>query len=183
VGLEFRHKIHIHTPSVHWNYQPLGSGFEGELEMELDRIINTLICGHISQAQNAPTPTDITSARGTGTTGLVSARWNGHFYVIFNLEVGENLCHFQFQSLWGRGGLDAFVHTLMLVFRYPKFMQEEISTLASLTKDLQLEGDLWAQRVWVREGSLMCSKTGCTVFKTRRLSLVPNLPRCVLEDI
>jgi hypothetical protein len=89
VGLEFRHKIHIHTPSVHWNYQPLGSGFEGELEMELDRIINTLICGHISQAQNAPTPTDITSARGTGTTGLVSARWNGHFYVIFNLEVGR----------------------------------------------------------------------------------------------
>jgi hypothetical protein len=43
-------------------------------------------------------------------------------------------------GLWrGAGNLGELMHALMLIFRYSKSMQEEISTLSSLTKNLQLK--------------------------------------------
>jgi hypothetical protein len=52
----------------------------------------------------------------------------GHFYMIFNLEVGGNPPHFQW-SLGQREDLDQLMLTPMLILRYPKSMKEEISIL------------------------------------------------------
>jgi hypothetical protein len=51
----------------------------------------------------------------------------------------ESPVSFSISSGLGDGeDLGRLEHTLMLILRYPKSMWEEISTLSSLTKDLQL---------------------------------------------
>jgi hypothetical protein len=57
-------------------------------------------------------------------------------------------------GLWrGVGNFGELMHTLMLIFRYSKSMQEEISILCSLTKNLQLKrSSLDAERVRKKGG-------------------------------
>jgi hypothetical protein len=69
------------------------------------------------------------------------------------------------RGLGGGRNLGRLMHTPMLIFRYPKSMQKEISILSSLTKNLQLKRSCLGSEGMKRESNVRCFKLSYTALK------------------